>query len=113
MLKESLKVDDANQFFVLAASINRPVRVVGRCCRCARWNLDRPVPSASTLQNDRRGDGHAGAAVGLVAFRNATGKSMSPEWRRIRDRCGGWQLDFAVDHARTVTTFSLSAIVRF
>ena len=62
MLKERLKVDDANQFR-LGGEYSASASARG-CCRCGR-KLDRPLPSA-VPGDDRRGQGPAGAAVGHV-----------------------------------------------
>ncbi len=107
MLKESLKVDDANQFR-LGGEYSRPLRGGLLSLRAGTWTdpfhqpylqttdeaTGMPAPLWALYFPKRDGQVHVSGGAGFATAQR-------------------WQLDFAVDHARTVTTYSLSAIIRF
>jgi long-subunit fatty acid transport protein len=108
LLDERLKVDDSNQLHV-GVEYSRPaVRGALFSIRGGVWTdpfhqpyLDTtdestgyPAPGWAILFPKRKGQTHYSGGVGFAAAQH-------------------WQVDFAFDHSRSVTTFSLSSIIRF
>lgn len=108
LLKERLTIDDSNQFRA-GAEYSRPApRSSLLSIRAGVWSdpfhqlyIDGadpesgfPLPAWTLLFPKRDGQIHLSGGLGIATSRRL-------------------QVDFGVDHARTVTTYSLSSIVRF
>lgn len=107
VLQERLRVDDADQFRV-GGEYSRPAFGGLLSVRTGAWTdpfhqpyfettdeaTGMPAPLWALYFPKRDGQVHVSGGAGFAAAQR-------------------WQVDFAVDHARTVTTYSLSAIIRF
>jgi long-subunit fatty acid transport protein len=107
VLQESLKVDDANQFRV-GGEYSRPLRGGLLSLRAGTWTDPFHQPYLEVTDE----------ATGLPAPLWALYFPKQDDQIHFSSGAGfatgqRWQVDFAVDHARTVTTYSLSAVIRF
>ena len=107
ILKTHLKIDDANQFR-LGGEYSRPLYGGLLSIRGGAWTdpfhqpyfettdaaTGMPAPLWTMYFPKRDGQVHYSGGAGFAAARR-------------------WQLDFAVDHSRSITTYSLSSILRF